>query len=58
MNFDQSPYTVVQGLCQATLKIQKKSNLDQNQLKLLHNISTCICIKKCNENGEFSHSHF
>ena len=22
------------------------------------NISTCICIRKCNKNGEFSPSHF
>ena len=24
----------------------------------LHNIRTCICIRKCNKNGEFSPSHF
>ena len=24
----------------------------------LHNISTCICIRKCNKNGEFSPSQF
>ena len=24
----------------------------------LHNISTCICIRKCNKNGEFSPFHF
>ena len=41
-----------------TLNIHKKSNFDQNQLKLLHNIITFICIRKCNKNGEFSPSHF
>ena len=24
----------------------------------LHNVSTCICIRKCNKNGEFSPSQF
>ena len=24
----------------------------------LHNIRTCICIRKCNKNGEFSPCHF
>ena len=24
----------------------------------LHNISTCICIRKCNKNEEFSPNHF
>ena len=24
----------------------------------IHNIRTCICIKKCNKNGEFSPCHF
>ena len=40
-------HTVVQGLWpdfEATLMINKKSNLDRNQLNLLHNIRTCICI--------------
>ena len=37
MKFGQSPCTIVQGLWPdfgATLKIDKKSNFDQNQLKL------------------------
>ena len=27
-------------------------------LKIINNISTCICIRKCNKNGEFSPCHF
>ena len=37
MKFGPRPYTIVQGLLLdvwATLKIRKKSNYDQNQLKL------------------------
>ena len=37
MKFGQRPCTIVQGLLsnfRATLKIRKKSNFDQNQLKL------------------------
>ena len=55
------PCTIVQGLWPdfgATLKIHKKSNFDRNQLKLLHNISTCICIRKCNKKGETSPCQF
>ena len=43
--FDEIPCTIVQGLWPdfgATLKIHKKSNFDQNQLKL------SICIRKGN----------
>ena len=35
----------------------KKSNTDQNQLKLLHSIRTCICIRKNYKNGEISPSN-
>ena len=37
MEFGQNPCTIVQGLCPdfgTTLKIRKKSNFDQNQLKV------------------------
>ena len=37
MKFGQRPFTIVQGLLSdfgATLKIRKKSNFDQNHLKL------------------------
>ena len=43
----------------ATLKIRKKNlNLIRITSKFLHNISTCMCMRKCNKNGEFSPFHF
>ena len=45
--FDKIPCTIVQGALSnlgANLKIHKKSKFDLNQLKLVHNISTCTCI--------------
>ena len=47
--FDKIPCTIVQGVWLnfgAALKIHKKSNFDRNQLKFLHNITTCIRIRK------------
>ena len=43
----------------ATLKICKKNQiLIRISSNFLHNISTCIYIRKCNKNGEFSPGHF
>ena len=43
----------------ATLKICKKNPiLIGINSKFLHNISTCICIRKNYKNGEISPSHF
>ena len=39
-------------------KFVKISILIEINPKFLHNISTCICIRKFNKNGEFSLSHF
>ena len=39
-------------------KFIKKPILIGISSNLLHNISTCICMRKCNKNGEFSPSHF
>ena len=40
-------------------KKSKICNFDRNQRKLsTQHLSTCICIRKCNKNGEFSPSHF
>ena len=61
MKFGQRPCTIVQGLLPnfgATLKIQKNPILIGISSNFLHNISTCICIRKCNKNGEFSPFHF
>ena len=58
--FDKIPCTIVQGLRSnfgATLKI-KNPILIRISSNLIHNISTCICIRKCNKNGEFSTCHF
>ena len=55
-------YDIVQGLWPnfgATLKIYKKNPiLIGISSKLLHNIGTCICIRQCNKNGEYSPSNF
>ena len=40
------------------LKIYKKSNFDQNQLKLATQHKTCICIRKYYKNEKFSSFHF
>ena len=56
-----NPCTIVQGLWPdfgATLKIHKKLILIRICSKFLHNIRTCICIRKNYKNGEFSRSHF
>ena len=62
MKFGQRPCTIIQGLWLdfgATLKIHKKNPiLIGISSNFLHNISTCICIRKCNKNGEFSTSRF
>ena len=42
----------------ATLKIHKNPILIGISSNFLHTISTCICIRKCNKNGEFSPFHF
>ena len=39
-------------------KFVKNPNLIGISSNFLHNISTCICIRKCNKNGEFSPFHF
>ena len=54
-------YFIVQGLLPdfgATLKIGKNPILIGISSNFLHNISTCICIRKCYKNGEFSRFHF
>ena len=59
--FGSRPCTIVQGLWPdfgANLKIHKKSILIGTSSKFLYNIGTCICIIKCNKNGEFSPCHF
>ena len=61
MKFGQRPCTIVQGLWPdfgATLKICKNPILIGISSKFLRNISTCICIRKCNKNGEFSNFNF
>ena len=37
---------------------QKNPILIRISSNILHNISTCICIRKCNKNEEFFPSHF
>ena len=49
MKFGQRPCTIVQGLLsnfRATLKIYKKSNFDQNQLKLSRQHKNMYMYKK------------
>ena len=44
---------------EASLIISKKNpSLIALSSKFLHNIKTCICIRKCNKNEEFSPSDF
>ena len=50
--------TCVYMAFRATLKIHKNPILIGISLNFLHNISTCICIRKCNKNGKFSPSLF
>ena len=53
--------TIVQGIWPdfgATLKICKNPILIGISLKLINNISICICIRKNYKNEEFSPSHF
>ena len=42
----------------SSFKFFKNPNLTGISSNFLHNIRTCICIRKCNKNGEFSPSHF
>ena len=42
----------------ATLKIHKNPILIGISSKFLGNISTCMCLRKCNKNGEFSPCKF
>ena len=59
--FGQNPCTIVEGLWpnfKATIKIHKNTILIGISSNFLHNISTCICIRKNYKNGEFSPSHF
>ena len=62
MKFGQRPCTIVQGVWPdflATLKIHKKSNFDQNQLKVsMQHKNMYMLQKKKYKNGEFSPSHF
>ena len=61
MKFGQRPCTVVQGVWPdflATLKIHKKSNFDQNQLKVSMQHKNMYMLQKKYKNGEFSYSHF
>ena len=46
------------GKIGATLKIVKNPNVIGISSNFLHNISTCICIRKKYKNGEFSTFHF
>ena len=53
--FDKIPCTIAHCLWPnfgVTLKIHKNSNFDRNQLKFLHNITTCIRIRKKYRNKE------
>ena len=57
MKFGQRPCTRVQGLLPdfgATLQVHKNPILIGIISNLLHNIRTCICVRKCNKNEEFS----
>ena len=57
----KSLYYIVQGLWPdfgATLKIHKKSNFDQNQLKVSKQHKNMYMHQKNYKNGEFSPSHF
>ena len=59
--FGPRPCTIVQGLWPnfgATLKICKKSNFDQNHLKLSIQHKNMYMHKKNYKNGEFSPCHF
>ena len=61
MKFGQRPCTIVHGLWPdfgATLKIHKNLMLIGINSNFLHNIRTCICIRKNYKNEEFSPSHF
>ena len=40
------------------LKFVNNPILIEISSKFLHKISTCMCIRKCNKNGEFSPSDF
>ena len=40
------------------LKFVKNPILIGISSNFLHNISTCICIRKCNKNAEFPQFHF
>ena len=53
--------TIVQGIWpdyEATSKIHKNLIMIRISSKFLHNLRTCICIRKNYKNGEFSPSHF
>ena len=61
IKFGQTPCTIVQGLWPdfgATFKIHKKSNFDQNQLKLSTQHKNMYMYQKNYKNEEFSPSHF
>ena len=46
------------GIFEQIKKFIKNPILIRISSKFLHNISTCICIRKNYKNGEFSPSHF
>ena len=46
------------GTLEQLKKFVKNPILIRISSNFLHNISTCICIRKCNKNGEFSPCHF
>ena len=60
--FDQNHCTIVQGLWanfSATVKkFIKNPILNRIGSNFLHNIRTCMCIRKNYKKGEFSPSHF